>query len=109
MLAVAEAAAETLGAGVANMRFIKPLDVALVLELAERYDLLVTLEENVVQGGAGSAVNECLAATGHKMRILNLGLPDRFIEHATAQQQLAEAGLDLEGVVNAVNQVLDGE
>ncbi|MEJ1355311.1 MAG: 1-deoxy-D-xylulose-5-phosphate synthase [Candidatus Sedimenticola sp. (ex Thyasira tokunagai)] len=106
MLAVAEEAAESLDAGVANMRFIKPLDEALIIELANSYDLLVTLEENVVQGGAGSAVNECLAATGHKVRTLNLGLPDHFIEHAAPQQQLAEAGLDLQGVINAVTQAL---
>ena len=91
------------------MRFIKPLDEALIIELANSYDLLVTLEENVVQGGAGSAVNECLAATGHKVRTLNLGLPDHFIEHASPQQQLAEAGLDLQGVINAVTQALEAE
>ncbi|MEJ1298448.1 MAG: 1-deoxy-D-xylulose-5-phosphate synthase [Candidatus Sedimenticola sp. (ex Thyasira tokunagai)] len=109
MLAVAEEAAESLDAGVANMRFIKPLDEALIIELANSYDLLVTLEENVVQGGAGSAVNECLAAIGHKVRTLNLGLPDHFIEHAAPQQQLAEAGLDLQGVINAVTQALEAE
>ncbi|MES9899191.1 MAG: 1-deoxy-D-xylulose-5-phosphate synthase [Sedimenticola sp.] len=109
MLAVAEEAAESLDAGVANMRFIKPLDEALILELANSYDLLVTLEENVVQGGAGSAVNEYLATTGHKVRTLNLGLPDHFIEHAAPQQQLAEAGLDLQGVINAVTHALEAE
>ncbi|MES9904468.1 MAG: 1-deoxy-D-xylulose-5-phosphate synthase, partial [Sedimenticola sp.] len=74
LLAVAKEAAESLDAAVANMRFIKPLDGALILELANRYDLLVTLEENVVQGGAGSAVNEYLAAAGQRVSTLNLGL-----------------------------------
>ncbi|MEN8179798.1 MAG: 1-deoxy-D-xylulose-5-phosphate synthase [Pseudomonadota bacterium] len=100
--------AETLDASVANMRFIKPLDEALVLDLADRHELLVTLEENSLQGGAGSAVNEYLMGRGHPVRVLNLGLPDRFLEHASQQEQLAEAGLDVPGILAAVNRVLKG-
>ncbi len=107
MLAPALEAAERLDASIANMRFVKPLDEALVLELAAGHELLVTLEENVIQGGAGSAVNEYLARIQHPVRILNLGLPDHFIEHATSEQQLQEAGLDVDGIVAAVTAALD--
>ena len=106
LLTTALEAAETLDATVANMRFIKPLDEALVFGLAAEHDLLVTLEENVTQGGAGSAVNELLAAGGPRVQVINLGLPDHFIEHATAQQQLSEAGLDVAGVLAAVTRAL---
>ncbi len=95
-------AAERLDATVANMRFIKPLDEAMVQRLAQRHDLLVTLEENVLQGGAGSAINEYLARLPQKVPVLNLGLPDRFIEHATSDQQLAEAGLDVPSILRSV-------
>ncbi|MCB1803230.1 MAG: 1-deoxy-D-xylulose-5-phosphate synthase, partial [Gammaproteobacteria bacterium] len=80
-------------ASVVNMRFVKPLDEAMVLRIADSHRLLVTLEENVVQGGAGSAVNECLQAAGRAMHVLNLGLPDRFIEQASQTEQLEMAGL----------------
>ena len=106
LLSVAEEVAERLDATVANMRFVKPLDEELVLELADSHELLVTLEETVIQGGAGSAVNEYLASVQHAVRAINLGLPDRFIEHATQQQQLSEAGLDAEGLLRTVSQAL---
>ena len=96
-------AADKLDATVANMRFVKPLDTTLILELAETHELLVTLEENVVMGGAGSAVNELLVGMRHPPPVLNLGLPDRFLEHATHEQQLADAGLDAEGIVRSIN------
>jgi 1-deoxy-D-xylulose-5-phosphate synthase len=102
MLAPALQAAEELDASVVNMRFVKPLDEQLVLRMAEKHELIVTLEENVVQGGAGSAVNECLASHDHTVRILNLGLPDRFIDQASSQQQLAECGLDRDGIVRSI-------
>jgi len=88
-------AAEPLNASVANMRFVKPLDEALILQLAEQHELLVTLEENVVAGGAGSAVSECLARHGVKVKLLHLGLPDAWIEQATQDQQLEEARLSV--------------
>ena len=107
MLTPALEAGEVLGATVANMRFVKPLDEALILELARGHELLVTVEENVVAGGAGSAVNEFAAARGLPLRMLNLGLPDRFIEQATQQQQLQEAGLDVQGIERQIRTVMD--
>lgn len=98
--------AEEIDATVVNMRFVKPLDEALVQEMADSHRLLVTLEENVVQGGAGAAVNEYLAALQHSVRAINLGLPDRFIEHATPAEQLHEAGLDSASVLALLQQVL---
>ena len=76
--------AEKLDLTVVNMRFVKPLDDAMVLEMARSHELLVTFEENVVAGGAGSAVNECLAAHGETVAIANCGLPDRLIQHSQA-------------------------
>jgi 1-deoxy-D-xylulose-5-phosphate synthase len=90
--------AAALDATVANMRFVKPLDAALIEQLASRHRLLVTLEENVVQGGAGSAVNELLQAKGLVLPVLNLGLPDRFIEQASQAEQLALAELSPESI-----------
>jgi 1-deoxy-D-xylulose-5-phosphate synthase len=107
-LKAALAAAERLDATVANMRFIKPLDAELVLSLAERHKLLVTVEDNAVLGGAGSAVNECLAAHGMKVEILNLGLPDRYLEQAGRDELLAECGLDADGILRAIQTRLSG-
>ncbi len=103
-LAAALAAGEALNATVANMRFVKPLDEALVAELARTHQLLVTVEENVISGGAGSAVNEFLAAAGLVPSVLNLGLPDRFVEHGDPKQLLAECGLDAEGIRRSILQ-----
>ncbi|MDO8704252.1 MAG: 1-deoxy-D-xylulose-5-phosphate synthase [Sulfuricaulis sp.] len=83
---------------VVNMRFVKPLDQELVLKLARTHDLLITIEENAIAGGAGSAVNECLAAAGLATRVINLGLPDRFLEHGNHQEQLSQCGLDAAGI-----------
>ncbi|OGI66063.1 MAG: 1-deoxy-D-xylulose-5-phosphate synthase, partial [Candidatus Muproteobacteria bacterium RBG_16_60_9] len=93
MLAPALAAGESINATVVNMRFVKPLDEDSVRELARTHDLLVTVEENAVSGGAGSAVNELLAAAGLSTTVLNLGLPDQFIEHGNVKQLLTECGL----------------
>jgi 1-deoxy-D-xylulose-5-phosphate synthase len=95
-------AAESLDASVANMRFVKPLDVELVLELADSHDLLVTVEENVVQGGAGSAVLEALQQRARRVPVLQIGLPDRFIDHGDPGIQLAACGLNPEGIAAAV-------
>jgi 1-deoxy-D-xylulose-5-phosphate synthase len=92
-------AADALDSTVANMRFVKPLDAALVLELAATHAVLVTLEENVIAGGAGSAVKECLALHGMQVTVLNLGMPDRFLEHGTREEMLAEAALDSAGIL----------
>jgi 1-deoxy-D-xylulose-5-phosphate synthase len=102
MLAPALAAAELLDATVANMRFVKPLDEALVLGLAREHALLVTVEENVIQGGAGSAVAECLAQHGISVPMLHLGLPDAFIEQGEPAKLLADCGLDAAGLVQAI-------
>jgi 1-deoxy-D-xylulose-5-phosphate synthase len=91
-------AGETFGATVVNMRFVKPLDQELVIRLARTHDLVVTVEENAIAGGAGSAVNECLAAAAVQTRVVNLGLPDRYIEHGDHKDQLAECGLDAAGI-----------
>jgi 1-deoxy-D-xylulose-5-phosphate synthase len=94
--------AERLDATVVNMRFAKPLDEQLLTEVALRHDLVVTVEENVVAGGAGSAVNECLHQRGLSVSLLNLGLPDRTLGHGTRAEVLAEAGLDARSIEEAV-------
>ncbi|MFP5382725.1 MAG: 1-deoxy-D-xylulose-5-phosphate synthase [Gammaproteobacteria bacterium] len=98
---VLQAAAE-LDATVADMRFVKPLDGTLLQVLAETHRMLVTIEDHALMGGAGSAVNEYLAAEGIVLPALNLGIPDRFIEHATRSEMLAECGLDTPGIIAAV-------
>jgi 1-deoxy-D-xylulose-5-phosphate synthase len=95
-------AAEALDATVVNMRFVKPLDEALIVEIARQYALLVTIEENVVAGGAGSAVAESLAARGVNVPLLHLGLPDRFVDHGDQNLLLSAVGLDAEGIAAAV-------
>jgi 1-deoxy-D-xylulose-5-phosphate synthase len=90
------------GLTVVNMRFVKPLDRAMVLELATSHEGFVTLEDNVVAGGAGSGVAELLAAEGIAMPMLHLGLPDAFQHHASREQLLAEAGLDVAGIREAL-------
>ena len=102
MLAAALVAADRLDATVINMRFVKPLDEVLLREWVARHVALVTLEENTVAGGAGSAVAELLDAAGLAGPRLHLGLPDRFIEHGTREQCLADAGLDTPAVVAAI-------
>jgi 1-deoxy-D-xylulose-5-phosphate synthase len=94
--------AEIVDASVADMRFVKPLDEALVLELAASHDLLVTLEENAIAGGAGAAVSELLARHGQDIPVLHLGLPDRPLEHGTREQCLQDAGLDVPGIFDAI-------
>ncbi|HHK2170759.1 TPA: 1-deoxy-D-xylulose-5-phosphate synthase [Pseudomonas aeruginosa] len=106
-LAEAMKIAESLDATVVDMRFVKPLDEALVRELAGSHELLVTIEENAVMGGAGSAVGEFLASEGLEVPLLQLGLPDYYVEHAKPSEMLAECGLDAAGIEKAVRQRLD--
>ena len=106
MLAPALEAAEILDATVANMRFVKPLDETLVRELAETHEILVTLEEHALIGGAGSAVCEVLASLKLINRILLLGLPDRFIDHGDPARLLASLGLDGAGIVKSIKGVI---
>ncbi len=102
MLKPALEAAGELGATVADMRFVKPLDESLVQQLAREHELLVTVEEGALMGGAGSAVAECLAAAGVAKPVLHLGLPDRFIDHGDTALLLAEVGLDKAGLLSAI-------
>jgi 1-deoxy-D-xylulose-5-phosphate synthase len=102
MLAPAGVVAAELDATLVNMRFVKPLDEAMILELAKTHDAFVTLEDNAVAGGAGSGVAECLAAHGIVTPILHLGLPDVYLEHGSREEVLSMAGLDLPGIRNAI-------
>jgi len=98
LVAPAAAIAEAFDATLANMRFVKPLDEELILALAARHRALVTIEENAVLGGAGSAVAELLAAEGVALPLLQVGIPDRFIAHGSREGCLAAAGLDAAGL-----------
>jgi 1-deoxy-D-xylulose-5-phosphate synthase len=101
-LAMALAAGDIIDATVINMRFIKPLDQDIILQMAEAHDLLVTLEENVVQGGCGSAVNEVLAAHGVLIPVLNYGLPDRLLHHGSQDDMRRDAQFTREDLVRAI-------
>jgi len=102
MVAEAEKAGDTLNASVINMRFVKPLDRELLLELAHQHELFVTVEDNAVLGGAGSAINECLAQAGVLIPVINLGLPDRFLPHGERDVILADVGLSADGIIRQV-------
>jgi len=91
-------AGEALDATVVNMRFVKPLDEALIEQLAKDHHMLITVEENVIAGGAGSAVNEFLVRAGIELPIINLGLPDQFPAHASRAELLTDCGLDADGI-----------
>ena len=101
------AVASRLDASLVNMRFVKPLDNTVILDMAQKHTLVVTVEENAVMGGAGSAVNEFLAASGGSFNILNIGIPDHYIEHGSRQDCLAMARLDVNGILEQVNARLD--
>jgi 1-deoxy-D-xylulose-5-phosphate synthase len=102
MVAPSLAAGEELDATVVNMRFVKPLDADLVREMAATHDLLVTVEENVVAGGAGAGCAEVLARAGLEVPMLHLGLPDRFVDHGDPARLLAAEGLDAAGIRDAI-------
>ncbi len=106
MLAPALKAGEALDATVANMRFVKPIDAGLIRQLAESHELLVSIEENALIGGAGAEVARALEEAGLNTRLLRLGLPDRFIDHGDSALLLVEAGLDDTGIVRSVNEKL---
>jgi len=101
-VAAALEVAGQIDATVVNMRFIKPLDTEMIVEIASGHELIVTVEENVLQGGAGAAIDKALLAHGITMQTLNLGIPDRFIGQGTQEQQLAECGLDVAGIRTAI-------
>ncbi|HEX3141146.1 MAG TPA: transketolase C-terminal domain-containing protein, partial [Rhizobacter sp.] len=102
LLYPALAAGENLNTTVANMRFVKPLDVALVTELARSHDAIVTVEEGCLMGGAGSAVQEALAEARIEVPVLTLGLPDEFIEHGDPAKLLSLCGLDAAGIEQSI-------
>jgi len=106
MLAPALGAAEKLDASVANMRFVKPIDADLIRQLAGSHELLVSVEENALIGGAGAEVARCLEESGLATPLLRLGLPDRFIDHGDSAQLLAQVGLDGPGIIASVTKVL---
>ena len=95
-------AAEAIDASVVDMRFAKPVDDALAADMARTHELLVTVEEHALQGGAGSAVAEALAARGMAVPMLHLGLPDKFIDHGDPHKLLAHVGLDGEGILKSI-------
>lgn len=97
--------AEQLDATVVDMRFVKPIDKNLIVTISQNHQLIVTLEDNVVMGGAGSAVNEVLAECGSQVRVLNLGLPDRHQEHGSREELLEDAGLDNESILTKIKQI----
>ncbi len=101
-VAAAEEAGRELNATVVNMRFVKPLDEALLMDMARRHPLLVTIEDQVIAGGAGSAVSECFAHHGVQATVRHLGLPDAFVEHGSRDEQLSLAGLDAAGILRSV-------
>ncbi|REL36453.1 1-deoxy-D-xylulose-5-phosphate synthase [Thalassotalea euphylliae] len=103
VLGEATQAAEALGASLADMRFVKPIDEALINELADSHDVIVTVEDNAIAGGAGSAVNEYLLSQGRAIKVLNIGLPDVFIKHGTQEEIHQELGLDCQGIIDKVN------
>ena len=105
-LASAMEAADQLNASVADMRFVKPIDEALIRQLANDHQLLVTVEENSVAGGAGAAVSEFMAAQGIVMPVLHIGLPDKFIDHGKHHEQLGAVGLDCAGILHSIEQRL---
>lgn len=99
--------ASRIGASLVNMRFIKPLDADVIMEMANSHKLVVTVEENAIMGGAGSGVSELLAASGGAYNILNIGIPDNYIEHGSRQDCLTWAGLDADGIFEQVNKRLE--
>jgi 1-deoxy-D-xylulose-5-phosphate synthase len=104
MVSVAEAIAASIDATVVNMRFVKPLDEEIIMQMAATHHRLVTLEENAVAGGAGSAVNEYLAARDMRVPIRNIGLPDRFIDQGERGELLSECDLDAAGILRTLEE-----
>ncbi len=107
VLTAAKEVANRLGASLVDMRFVKPIDAELVEQISMHHDLIVTVEENVVKGGAGSGVNEFLAAAGIACPVLNLGIPDEFIGHDRPDNMLADCGLDAPGIESAIRTRVD--
>jgi len=107
MVEPCERIAEELDATIVNMRFVKPIDEMLIVEMCSEHDLIITVEENVIQGGAGAAVNEVIAAHGINQKIANYGLPDRLLQHGSREDMLRDAKLDYEGILDFITQQVD--
>jgi 1-deoxy-D-xylulose-5-phosphate synthase len=106
MLKPALEAAEAIDASVVNMRFVKPLDVEIIKQVSKTHELLATVEEHQIMGGAGSAVCEALSQLNIEKRVLLLGLPDRFIDHGDPARLLASVGLDAAGILQSIRGAL---
>lgn len=102
MVTPALEAGKQLGATVVNMRFIKPIDEDIILQMAKTHDVIVTIEENVLAGGAGSAINEFLQAQKILMPVLNIALPDEFVEQGTREELLTDCALDTQGILSSI-------
>ena len=98
--------ADRINATVVDMRFVKPIDEELIGDMATSHQLIVTIEENTTMGGAGSAVNEFLISANYQIPILNLGLPDKFLEHGKVAEMLANVGLDAGSITSAIKKKL---
>ncbi len=106
LLPVAQQVADQLGYSLCDMRFVKPLDAELIEQMAANHELLVTLEENAIAGGAGSGVCEYLNSRALTVPVLQLGFGDDFVEHASQKQQLATQGLDAKSIADRISQRL---
>jgi 1-deoxy-D-xylulose-5-phosphate synthase len=102
MVTPAMEAGEKLDATVVNMRFIKPLDENMIQAMAQTHDLLITVEDNAVMGGAGSAINEVLMSKNISIPVINMGIPDKFIDHGTREELLAACQLNSGGIIAAI-------
>ena len=103
MLAETNKAAIALGATLVDMRFVKPLDTGIIDKLHTSHDTIITVEDNAIAGGAGSAVNEYILSQGVTIRILNIGIPDHFVKHGTQEEVHQELGLDSHGIIAKIN------
>ncbi len=106
MLGEAHKAAEDLNASLVDMRFVKPLDNQLIDELTKTHQYIVTIEDNAIAGGAGSAVNEYLLSQGTQVKVINIGIPDQFVKHGTQQEVHQELGLDTQGIITKINEFI---
>jgi 1-deoxy-D-xylulose-5-phosphate synthase len=107
MVEPCERIAEELNATIINMRFVKPIDEMLIVEMCAEHDLIITVEENVIPGGAGAAVNEVVAAHGITQKVTNYGLPDRLLQHGSRDDMLRDAKLDYEGILSFITEQID--
>ncbi|GJM05739.1 MAG: 1-deoxy-D-xylulose-5-phosphate synthase [marine bacterium B5-7] len=107
MVEPCERIAEEFDATIVNMRFVKPIDEMLIIDICGAHDLIITVEENVIAGGAGAAVNEVIAAQGIKQKIANYGLPDRLLQHGSREDMLRDAKLDYEGILDFITEQMD--